>query len=177
MAHFFYCSNSDVAGRLGLDAGQRARADTRLESVIRRASIEIDMCFRNYGRNAPTTNIVESTLDGATTAGATTITLNDASSFSTAGNGNIDGDSFAWTGKSGNDLTGCTGISFDHHNNTKVQEGEFAHVLREVCADLAASYYLQDETAFQDADSPRMAALMQRAETSLHRVARLGSVD
>ena len=171
------CSTSDVAGRLGLDAGQRARADTRLKSVIRRASIEIDMCFRDYGRTSPTSDTVATTLNGAISSGATTITLTSASSFSTAGNGNVDGDSFAWTGKSSNDLTGVTGISFDHASGVAVQEGEFAHVLREICANMAASYYLQDETAFQDADSPRMAALFQRAETSLHRVARLGSVD
>ena len=177
MAHSFYCSNADVANRLGLDAGQRTRASSRLESVIRRASIEIDMVYRDYGRTSPTSHLAETTLNGAVSAGATTITLSDASSFSSAGNGNVDGDSFAWTGKSSNDLTGVTGLSFDHATGKTVQEGELSHVLKEVCADLASCYYMEDETAFQDQTSPRVANLKKRAEQSLHRAARLGTVD
>ena len=94
----FYCSESDVAGRLGLDAGQRTRASKRLQSVIRRATVEIDMGFKDYGRVAPSREIAETTLNGAVAAGATTITLTSGTSFSSAGNGNIGGDSFAWTG-------------------------------------------------------------------------------
>lgn len=180
MADEYYCSNDDVGSRMGLDSGQRTRADSRLTSARRRASIDIDQAFRDYGRDAPSSHIAESTLNGAISAGATTITLNDASSFSTSGNGNIDGDSFKWTGKSSNDLTGCTGISFDHHNNTKVQEGEMAHILREICADLAAAYYFEDESMFQTTTtdgSLRSSALRERGEKNLKRLAHLGSVD
>ena len=177
MAHSFYCSNADVANRIGLDAGQRTRAASRLESVIRRASIEIDMCYRDYGRTSPTSHLAENTLNGAVTAGANSIVLTSGTDFSTAGNGNVDGDSFAWTGKSTHTLTGVTGLSFDHATGKTVQEGELSHVLKEVCADLAASYYMEDETAFQDRDSPRVANLKRRAEQSLHRAARLGTVD
>jgi len=53
------------------------------------------------------------TLNGAVLAGAATITLTDASSFPTVGMAYItdavNGDEqISWTGKSGNDLTGCT---------------------------------------------------------------------
>lgn len=180
MAHLYYAETDDVGSRLGLDSAQRLRANGRLTSVLRRAGIDIDQMFRDYGRDVPSTYLAESTLNGAITAGATTITLNDASGFSTAGNGNIDGDSFKWTGKSSNDLTGCTGISFDHQNNTKVQEGEMAHVLREIAADIAASYYLEDEAVFQTANndgSVRANYLRERGFNNLHRLAHLGSVD
>lgn len=173
----FYCSESDVAGRLGLDAGQRTRASKRLQSVIRRATIEIDLVWKDYGRVAPSREIAESTLNGAFGASATTITLASGTAFSSAGNGNIDGDSFAWTGKTSNDLTGVTGLSADHASGVTVQEGEFAHVMREICADIAAALYMEDESAFQDAISPRASNLRTRSEAILHRTARLGTVD
>lgn len=172
-----YCSTDDVSLRLGLDSAQRLRANNRLESAIRRASIYIDSIYRDYGRDTPSEATAESTLDGAISAGATSITLNDASSFSSSGNGNIDGDSFAWTGKSSNDLTGCTGISFDHHNNSKVQQGELAHIMREVCADYAAGLYLQDDAALASQEPLRAPMLMDRANELLFRYAKLGSVD
>tara|TARA_R100001510_G_scaffold3932_1_gene3126 strand:+ start:883 stop:1413 length:531 start_codon:yes stop_codon:yes gene_type:complete len=174
-----YCEAADVGIRLGLDSGQRDRAATRITSAIRRAGISIDQEFRNYGRNAPSSDIAESTLNGAISAGATTITLADASSFSTAGNGSIDGDSFKWSGKSSNDLTGVTGVSYDHNTATKVVEGEMAHVIKEICADLAASIYLEDETMFHTsgADPVRSNVLRQRATMNLTRLAHLGSVD
>ena len=165
---------------MGLDSGQRSRAATRLTSAIRRATIDIDQSFRDYGRPVPSKSIAETTLNGSVSAGATSITLTSASSFSTAGNGNIDGDSFAWTGKSSNDLTGCTGISFDHATGVTVQEGEMAHVLREICADIAAAFYFEDESMFQTTTtegSLRSSALRERGEKNLKRLAHLGSVD
>jgi hypothetical protein len=173
----FYCDVADVGSRLSLDASQRTRAQTRIERHIRQASIYIDQTFKEYGRDEPSDHIAETTLNGAVSAGATTITLTSASSFSTAGNGNIDGDSFTWTGKSSNDLTGCTGISFSHLTGVKVQEGEMAHVLREVCADLAAASYLEDEGTMQtNADGGlRGQALRQRAKKALYRLAHMGS--
>lgn len=174
----YYCSTSDVGQRLGLDSAQRTRADSRLKSAIRRASIDIDQMFLDYGRDEPSRALQETTLSGAISAGATTITLADASSFSSAGNGNIDGDSFKWSGKSSNDLTGVTGISFSHSSGVAVQEGEFAHVLREICADLGAAYYFEDESTFQTTKtdgSMRSSALRERGMTNLMRVAHLGS--
>ena len=173
-----YCSSIDVGQRLGLNSAQRTAAASRLTSSIRRASIDIDQEFRDYGRDVPSRETAETTLDVAVAAGATTITLTSGTGFSNAGNGNIDGDSFAWTGKSTNDLTGVTGISADHLDNVPVQQGEMAHVLREVCGDLAAAYYMEDEgTFFSGGDSIRGNMLRERGTMNLRRLAHLGSVD
>lgn len=172
-----YCDSIDVGMRLGLNNAQRQQAATKLASHIRRASIEIDQEFNYYGRTTPSSALVENTLNGAVSAGATTITLTDASSFSESGKGDIDGDSFAWSGKSSNDLTGVTGVSVDHLTGVKVQEGEMAHVLREICADIATALYLEDESTFQrDDDGLRAGALRERAIHGLRRLAHLGSV-
>lgn len=174
-----YCDETDVGSRLGLDSAQRTRAENRITSCIRRATIEIDQMFRDYGRDVPSDHIAESTLNGAIAAGATSIVLNDASDFSSAGNGNIKGDSFAWTSKTSNTLNGVTGVTFDHTNNSKVQEGEFAHVLKEICADLAAAIYMEDEGLFQgnETSKTRGEIVRDRAMSSLRRLAHLGSVD
>ena len=172
-----YCSTDDVSLRLGLDSAQRLRAETRLKSAIRRAGIYIDSVYRDYGRDAPSDATVETTLNGAITAGATTITLTDASSFASSGNGSIDGDSFKWTGKTSNNLTGCSNISFDHASGVTVQQGELAHIMREVCADYAAGLYLQDDAALASQDPLRSPMLMERAQDILFRYAKLGSVD
>ena len=172
-----YCSSSDVGQRLGLNSAQRSAAATKLSPSIRRAAIDIDQEFRDYGRNVPSRETAQTTLDGAVAAGATTVNLTTGTAFSDAGNGNIDGDSFAWTGKSTNDLTGVSGLSADHSTLTTVQEGEFAHVLREVAADISAALYMEDESAFQDAVSPRASNLRVRSEDTLHKTARLGTVD
>lgn len=173
----YYCTNADVSLRLGLDSAQRQRASTRLTSAIRRATVYIDSIFRDYGRNTPSREIATTTLNGSVIAGATTITLTDASSFSSAGNGNIDGDSFAWTGKSSNDLTGVTGISADHATGATVEEGEMAEALRQICADYAAGIYLQDDAALASQEPLRAPMLMERAKELLFRYAKLGSVD
>ena len=174
----YYCSISDAGSRLGLNSAQRTSAVSKLTSAIRRATIDIDQEFRDYGRVTPARELAETTLDGAVSAGATSINLTSASSFTTAGNGNIDGDSFAWTGKSTNTLSGVTGISADHIDNVVVQQGEMAHVLREVCADLAAAYYMEDEgTFFSGGDSMRGGVLRDRGTLNLRRLAHLGSVD
>ena len=179
MAATYYCSNADVGMRLGLDSAQRTRAATRLTAAVRRGSVDIDQEFRYYGRTAPTKGIASTTLNGAIVAGATTITLTSGASFSSAGNGDVNGDSFAWTGKSTNDLTGVTGLSFDHGSGDTVTEGEMAHVLREVCADIAAAYYLEDEAVFHTSGSDpiRSNVPRERGELNLKRIAHLGSVD
>ena len=172
-----YCEVLDVGLRLGLNNAQRQQATTKIESNIRRASIEIDQEFNYYGRTTPSSAIQETTLNGAVSVGATTITLTDASSFSSAGKGDIDGDSFKWTGKSSNDLTGVTGVSFDHLTGVKVREGEMAHVLREICADISTALYLEDESTFQTSDEGlRASALRERAIHQLRRLAHLGKV-
>ena len=75
-------------------------------------------------------------------------------------------------------MTGVTGVSFDHIDNVTVQEGEMAHVLREICADLAAAYYMEDEgTFFAGGDSMRGGVLRDRGTLNLRRLAHLGSVD
>ena len=172
----YYCSVADVGSRIGLDSAQRNRAESRIKRHIRQAAIHIDQSFVEYGRDEPTEETAQTTLNGAVSAGASTITLSDASSFATAGSGNIDGDSFSWTGKSSNDLTGCTGVSFNHDTATVVYQGEFAHVLREVCADLAAAGYLEDEGTHQTgADGGlRGKSLRMRGEHCLQRLAHSG---
>ena len=176
----YYCTNADVGSRLGLNSAQRDKATTRLNSAIRRATIDIDQEFLDYGRDTPSRETAETTLDGATAAGATTVNLTSGTAFSTSGNGNIDGDSFAWSGKSTNQLTGVTGLSADHADNVTVQQGEFAHVLREICADLAAAYYIEDEATFQTSGTEgtgRAHRLRERGTQHLRRLAHLGSVD
>jgi hypothetical protein len=173
----YYCSSADVAIRLGLDAAQQTRSANRLTSVIRRATVEMDMTYRDYGRAEPSRETATSTLNGSVAAGSTTITLVSASSFSTAGNGNIDGDNFAWTGKSSNDLTGCTNISADHATAATVQEGEFAAVMREVCADIAAGMFLQDDAALSSDAALRAPIYTERGYRLLHKTAKLGTVD
>ncbi len=43
----YYCTIVDVGSRLGLDSAQRTRSTTKLTSAIRRATIDIDQCFRD----------------------------------------------------------------------------------------------------------------------------------
>tara|TARA_R100000544_G_scaffold14072_1_gene6386 strand:- start:22607 stop:23134 length:528 start_codon:yes stop_codon:yes gene_type:complete len=173
----YYCTTDEVALRLGFDSAQKVRAQTRLTSSIRRATVVIDSVYRDYGRPTPSREIATTTLNGSVAAGATTITLTSASTFSAAGNGNIDGDSFAWSGKSSNDLTGVSGISADHATGVTVEEGEMAEALRQICADYAAGLYLQDDAALSDQESLRSPMLIERANELLFRYAKLGSVD
>ena len=175
----YYCNSSDVSMRLGLNSAQRTQAASKLTLAIRRATIDIDQVFRDYGRNVPSKSIADTTANGAVSAGATTMTLTSAASFTTTGNGNIDGDSFVWTGKdasNSNILTGVSGISADHATGVTVQSGEFAHVLREICADIAAAYYMEDESTFHEGgNSLRGNTLRERGINNLTRLAHLGS--
>jgi len=172
----YYCSVADVADRMSLSGQERLAATTRITGAIRRATIEIDQEFHDYGRAEPSRETAETTLSGAFAAGATTITLTDASSFSSAGKGNVDGDSFEWTGKSSNDLTGVSGLSFDHASGVAVQEGELAHVMREICADLAAGYIYEDQAVFGDRDM-RSNTFRHRGLMLLEKIAHLGGLS
>ena len=96
-----YCSSSDVGQRLGLNSAQRTSAASKLSSAIRRASIDIDQEFRDYGRNVPSREQGESTTSGAVNVEDTTIGVVNANDFATSGSGSIDGDSFKWTAKDG----------------------------------------------------------------------------
>jgi len=58
------------------------------------------------------------TLNGGITSSDTTITLTDASSFPSSGYVRIDGEIIKYTGKSGNDLTGCTRGEFGSDADT-----------------------------------------------------------
>jgi len=170
----FYCSTSDVGQRLGLNSAQRVQAGNTLQIAIRRASIEIEQVFNDYGRSNPV--VLETTTNGAVSVGDTTITLTSASAFASAGSGNIDGDTISWTAKSNNDLTGVTGISIAHASGVTVQQGEFAHVLREICGDIAAAYYMEDESTFHTGgDTLRGNVLRERGTNNLVRLAHLGS--
>jgi len=170
----YYCSTSDVGQRLGLNSAQRVQAGNTLQVAIRRASIEIEQVYNDYGRSNPT--VLETTANGAVSIGDTTITLTSASAFATAGSGNIDGDTISWTGKSTNDLTGVTGVSIAHASGVTIQQGEFAHVLREICADIAAAYYMEDESTFHEGgNSLRGNTLRERGVNNLTRLAHLGS--
>jgi hypothetical protein len=178
-----YCSESDVALRLGLDAAQRTRASTRVKSAIRRAGIFIDQEFRDYGRDAPSAAIGSTTLSSGVSAGDTSMFVTSIIGFSSSGgNGDVDGDSFSYTGiasGSPSQIQGVSGLSFDHASGTTVSNGEFAHVLREISADLAASLYLEDDAMFHTSggDPVRSNVLRQRATAELKRLAHLGTVD
>ena len=174
----FYCSVADVGSRLGLSGAQRIQANDRITVSIRRATVDIDQEFRYYGRDAPSRETAETTLDGAHAANTTTVDLASGGAFGVPGNGNIDGDSFAWTGRAGNQLTGVTGVSADHATGVTVQQGEMAHIMREICADLSAAYYMEDESTFaKKGDSLRGNNFRERANTNLRRIAHLGTVD
>ena len=54
-----YCSSIDAGQRLGLNSAQRTAAATKLSSAIRRAAIDIDQEFRDYGRNVPSRETAE----------------------------------------------------------------------------------------------------------------------
>jgi len=175
-----FCTVADVGQRLGLDSSQRTRANSRILSAIRRAGIDIDQVYADYGREVPTGYTQQTTLGGEITDPRTTsFACVDSSSFDTSGSGNVDGDTFSWTGLSGSNITGVTGLTTTHSAGVIVQQGEFAHVLREICADLAAAYYLEDESMFQTTTtegSLRSSALKSRGEKSLMRLAHLGSL-
>lgn len=53
-----YCARTDVSSRLGFDSAQRTRAGTRIDRYISQASIEIEECFRDYGRSSPSSSDV-----------------------------------------------------------------------------------------------------------------------
>jgi hypothetical protein len=97
----YYCSSSDVGSRLGLNNAQRTQAASKIDAAIRRASIEIDQEFRDYGRDAGSRESGETTTTGAVNVGATTIPITTGADFGVSGSGNVDGDSFKWTGKDG----------------------------------------------------------------------------
>tara|TARA_Y100000592_G_C5444566_1_gene305281 strand:- start:593 stop:931 length:339 start_codon:yes stop_codon:yes gene_type:complete len=83
-----YCTASDVAIRLGLDTGQQDRAASRLTSVIARADVFIDECFREYGRGKPSLSIVgdyNATLREIAADLAASIYLEDESVFHQSG--------------------------------------------------------------------------------------------
>jgi hypothetical protein len=169
-----YCSAADVGQRLGLDSAQRSRAESRINSCIRRAGVKIDQCFLDYGRDEPHKGLINIVTHDPISANSTTIVLPTAVPFSTSGSGNIDGDSFSWTGKTSINLTGCTGISFDHAVGVIVQEGQMAHALRELCADIASGLYLEDESTHQTTDDIRGKNLRMRGYAELQRLAHLG---
>ena len=178
-----YCSVADVGSRIGLDSAQRSRAESRIKRHIRQAVIYIDQSFVEYGRDEPSGVFVETTLNAAFDL-ATDSTQFRVASFnlfpSSGGKGNIDGDTFAYTGlnNAGGQyyITGVSGLSFDHASGAVVQVGEFAHILREVCADLAAAGYLEDEGTHQTgADGGlRGKSLRMRGEHCLQRLAHSG---
>lgn len=54
------------------------------------------------------------TLSQGVSAGATALEVTDASGLGTSGSARVNQDTFSWTGKSGNQLTGVTGIDSAH---------------------------------------------------------------
>ena len=61
------------------------------------------------------TFVITTTLDGAVSLGANSVTLDDATGFPTSGIASINGDSFTWSGKSTNTLTGIPGTDLGAH--------------------------------------------------------------
>jgi len=81
--------------------------------------------------------LARSTLDGAVLIGATEVDLMDASNFAEAGTGYISGDTFTWTGKTDNQLTGVSGI-LAHDDGSVVYQSD-------ACG-LPEYYTIQNET-------------------------------
>lgn len=76
-------------------------------------NIEGEMPLIYIGQDEWTKKLVKmarTTLNGNVSAGATSITVYDTTNFGDSGTGYIDGDAFAWTGKTATTLTGVTGI-------------------------------------------------------------------
>jgi hypothetical protein len=67
------------------------------------------------------------TLREAVAAAATTVKLTDASAFPASGSIYIDGDEIAYTGKSTNDLTGCSSVTDPHAYGASVVEKQSAY--------------------------------------------------
>lgn len=172
----YYCTITEVGSRLGLNNAQRTQASSKLTAVLVRATIEIDQEFRDYGRGAPSGEMGKTTLSNPIIVGATVIPLASNNDFSTTGEGNIDGDSFSWTGKGADTLTGCVGINVSHALGSVVQGGEMTHILREICADLAAAYYTEDETGTISSEKGGE-PLRERGTKNLKRLAHLGLVN
>lgn len=97
----YYCSTADVADRMGLSAQERLASANRLTGAIRRATIDIDQEFFDRGRSEPSKSLADTTLSSDSLAQATEVAVANANLFTTAGKGNVDGDSFEWSGKSG----------------------------------------------------------------------------
>jgi hypothetical protein len=119
-----YCLASDVGSRLGLNSAQRTQASSRLTTAIRRATIDVDQCWRDYGRSIPST--------GASDGGSGLYTQTDT-----------------------------------------------LKVIREICADLAAAYYMEDEGTFQTTGPDgtlRGGVLRERGEKNLMQIAHLGTI-
>jgi len=83
-----------------------------------------------------------STLDGAITDSDTTITLDDASSFTTTGTIKIGTEIITYTGKSSNDLTGCTRGT----NGTTAAAHVDAKEVLQVVSSLSGLSHLEGET-------------------------------
>jgi len=83
-----------------------------------------------------------STLDGAITDSDTTITLDDASSFTTTGTIKIGSEIITYTGKSSNDLTGCTRGT----NGTTAAAHVDAKEVLQVVSSLSGLSHLEGET-------------------------------
>jgi|DEB0MinimDraft_6_1074348.scaffolds.fasta_scaffold00371_7 hypothetical protein len=178
----YYCSVADVGLRLGLDSAQRSRATNRITSCIRRASIKIDQCFLDYGRDEPSGVIQETTLSAAFDLSTDSTQFRVASFIgfdSSGGKGNINGDTFTYTSLQNvggsHYIQGVTGLSFDHESGETVQYGEMAHVVREICADIATGIYLEDEATHQKSDDMRGYNMRERGYMALQRLAHLGS--
>jgi len=178
-----YCDTADVGSRLGLDSAQRTRAESRLERCIRRAAIEIDQAFLDYGRDEPSGVIQETTLNSPIDISTDSTQFRVASFIgfdSNGGKGNIQGDTFTYTSLQNvggsHYIQGVSGLSFDHASGEIVQYGEFVHVVREICADIAAGFYLEDESSMQNNGDMRGTVLRERGMKNLTRLAHLGSV-
>lgn len=70
----------------------------------------------------PVTTIAKSTTAGTVLADDTTITLEDATDFPSSGTGRIGEDTFTWSGKTGDNLTGVSGLTTNYATGVQVTE-------------------------------------------------------
>lgn len=96
-----------------------------------------------------------STLANPVTAASTTIDLasGTGSRYATSGNGLIDGDTFAWTGRTGDQLTGVSGLSTSHAAGARVIE-EMDTTTYSLNKKSSIGVFFENRIFIVDADNP-----------------------
>ncbi len=93
-----------------------------LHQFTNTAGTEYQLAVFSDGANNIIYKITSTTLNGAITTSTTTITLTSGTNFASSGTIEIAGDLITYTGKTGNNLTGVTGITDSHADASTVRQ-------------------------------------------------------